>query len=92
MHRSYRALLKQNGARKLAEKISGINYPVRRPNAAFSDPKDNQIGPKAPLSAIWRAITRTQIVFAPRSSHVAYSSNTRGTKATRPEAVPRSKR
>ncbi|WP_058322262.1 murein L,D-transpeptidase family protein [Sinorhizobium sp. GL28] len=38
MHRSYRALLKQNGAQKLAEKISGINYPVSRPDAALSDP------------------------------------------------------
>lgn len=38
MHPIFRALLKQNGSEKLAAKVSEINYPVSRPEAALSDP------------------------------------------------------
>ena len=38
MHPSFRALLKENGAKKLAAKISNIEYPVSRPEAALADP------------------------------------------------------
>lgn len=38
MHSSFRALLKQNGADKLAQKISTIKYPISRPDAALADP------------------------------------------------------
>ncbi|WP_183897271.1 L,D-transpeptidase family protein [Rhizobium skierniewicense] len=38
MHPSFRALLKKDGAEKLAARISGINYPVSRPDAALADP------------------------------------------------------
>ncbi|KNY31073.1 murein L,D-transpeptidase [Agrobacterium genomosp. 3 str. CIP 111-78] len=38
MHPSFRALLKKDGADKLAEKISTIKYPVSRPDAALADP------------------------------------------------------
>jgi murein L,D-transpeptidase YafK len=38
MHSSFRELLKQNGADKLAQKISTINYPISRPAAALADP------------------------------------------------------
>lgn len=38
MHRSFRALLKQYGAEKLAGKVSDIDYPISRPDAALSDP------------------------------------------------------
>jgi len=38
MHPSFRALLKKNGAEKLAASISGIKYPVSRPEAALADP------------------------------------------------------
>ncbi len=38
MHPSFRALLKKDGAEKLAERISGIKYPVSRPDAALADP------------------------------------------------------
>ncbi|TDW33562.1 hypothetical protein EV128_105296 [Rhizobium azibense] len=37
MHPSFRALLKQSGPKKLAEKISNIDYPVSRPDAALAD-------------------------------------------------------
>lgn len=40
MHPSFRALLKQNGDVKLAEKVSNIKYPVSRPAAALADPFD----------------------------------------------------
>ncbi|MBB3963279.1 L,D-transpeptidase family protein [Rhizobium metallidurans] len=40
MHPSFRALLKQNGAEKLAARISTIKYPVSRPEAALADPYD----------------------------------------------------
>lgn len=38
MHPSFRALLKKDGAEKLAARISGIKYPVSRPDAALADP------------------------------------------------------
>ncbi|MBU1312820.1 L,D-transpeptidase family protein [Agrobacterium tumefaciens] len=38
MHSSFRALLKKDGPEKLAERISGIKYPVSRPDAALADP------------------------------------------------------
>jgi murein L,D-transpeptidase YafK len=38
MHPSFRALLKKNGPEKLAASISGIKYPVSRPDAALADP------------------------------------------------------
>ena len=38
MHPSFRALLKKNGPEKLAAIISGIKYPVSRPEAALADP------------------------------------------------------
>ncbi|ANH09103.1 MAG TPA: murein L,D-transpeptidase family protein [Shinella sp.] len=38
MHPSFRALLKKQGASKLAEDISIIKYPVSRPEAALADP------------------------------------------------------
>jgi murein L,D-transpeptidase YafK len=38
MHPSFRALLKKQGATKLAEDISIIKYPVSRPEAALPDP------------------------------------------------------
>ncbi|WP_425348589.1 hypothetical protein [Pararhizobium arenae] len=40
MHPSFRALLKQKGAKKLAASISGIKYPISRPEAALADPFD----------------------------------------------------
>ncbi|QRM44631.1 murein L,D-transpeptidase family protein [Rhizobium sp. BG4] len=42
MHPSFRALLKENGAKKLAAKISNIDYPVSRPEAALADPYDGK--------------------------------------------------
>jgi murein L,D-transpeptidase YafK len=42
MHPSFRALLKQNGDVKLAEKVSDIKYPVSRPEAALADPFDGK--------------------------------------------------
>ncbi|MFJ6322085.1 MULTISPECIES: hypothetical protein [unclassified Rhizobium] len=42
MHPSFRALLKQNGNIKLAEKVSSIKYPVSRPTAALADPFDGK--------------------------------------------------
>jgi murein L,D-transpeptidase YafK len=38
MHPSFRTLLKQNGAEKLAARISNTKYPVSRPEAALVDP------------------------------------------------------
>lgn len=38
MHPSFRALLKKDGADKLAARISSIKYPVSRPDAALADP------------------------------------------------------
>ncbi|PZU88605.1 MAG: hypothetical protein DI528_04480 [Shinella sp.] len=38
MHPSFRALLKKNGANKMAAIISSIKYPVSRPDAALADP------------------------------------------------------
>ncbi|WP_313608817.1 murein L,D-transpeptidase family protein [Rhizobium sp.] len=38
MHPSFRSLLKKEGADKLAARISGIKYPVSRPEAALADP------------------------------------------------------
>ena len=38
MHPSFRALLKENGDTKLAEKVSDIKYPISRPAAALADP------------------------------------------------------
>jgi len=38
MHPSFRSLLKKNGPEKLAASISGIKYPVSRPDAALADP------------------------------------------------------
>lgn len=38
MHPSFRALLKKEGAKKLAASISGIKYPISRPEAALADP------------------------------------------------------
>lgn len=38
MHPSFRVLLEKNGADKLAARISGIKYPVSRPEAALADP------------------------------------------------------
>lgn len=38
MHPSFRSLLKKDGADKLAARISGIKYPVSRPEAALADP------------------------------------------------------
>ncbi|ULJ75238.1 L,D-transpeptidase family protein [Rhizobium gallicum] len=42
MHPSFRALLKQNGPKKLAEKISNIDYPVSQPDAALADPYEKE--------------------------------------------------
>ncbi|MGE8107065.1 hypothetical protein ACQKP1_25605 [Allorhizobium sp. NPDC080224] len=38
MHPTFRALLKENGADKLAQKVSSIKYPISRPEAAMADP------------------------------------------------------
>lgn len=38
MHPSFRSLLKKQGATKMAEAVSGIRYPVSRPEAALADP------------------------------------------------------
>lgn len=38
MHPSFRSLLKKKGPEKLAASISGIKYPVSRPDAALADP------------------------------------------------------
>ena len=38
MHPSFRALLKNNGAKSMAEKVSGTKYPISRPEAALADP------------------------------------------------------
>ncbi len=38
MHSNFRALLKKNGADKLAASTSRIKYPVSRPDAALADP------------------------------------------------------
>lgn len=38
MHPSFRALLKKEGADRLAAKISTIKYPISRPDAALADP------------------------------------------------------
>ncbi|WP_052642685.1 MULTISPECIES: L,D-transpeptidase family protein [Pseudorhizobium] len=38
MHPSFRTLLEKNGPEKLAASISGIKYPVSRPEAALADP------------------------------------------------------
>jgi len=38
MHPSFRQLLKRDGPEKLASRISGIKYPVSRPEAALADP------------------------------------------------------
>ncbi|APG94081.1 exported protein (plasmid) [Sinorhizobium americanum] len=40
MHPTFRALLKENGAAKLAAKISTTKYPISRPDAALADPYD----------------------------------------------------
>ncbi|MBX5132676.1 murein L,D-transpeptidase [Rhizobium lentis] len=42
MHPSFRALLKENGDIKLAEKVSVIKYPISRPAAALADPFDGR--------------------------------------------------
>ncbi|MGO6847392.1 murein L,D-transpeptidase [Rhizobium ruizarguesonis] len=42
MHPSFRALLKENGDVKLAEKVSVIKYPISRPVAALADPFDGR--------------------------------------------------
>lgn len=42
MHPSFRALLKENGDVKLAEKVSVIKYPISRPVAALADPFDGK--------------------------------------------------
>jgi hypothetical protein len=39
---SFRALLKENGDVKLAEKVSVIKYPISRPVAALADPFDGR--------------------------------------------------
>ncbi|WP_245423412.1 L,D-transpeptidase family protein [Rhizobium subbaraonis] len=38
MHPSFRALLKQQGPKRMAAKVSGTKYPVSRPEAALADP------------------------------------------------------
>ncbi len=38
MHPSFRALLRKFGETKLAERVSGIKYPISRPEAALADP------------------------------------------------------
>jgi murein L,D-transpeptidase YafK len=38
MHFTFRTLLRKNGEKKLAAKVSQINYPVSRPAAALADP------------------------------------------------------
>lgn len=38
MNPKFRTLLKNNGAVRLAEKVSQIAYPVSRPEAALADP------------------------------------------------------
>ncbi|WP_233123928.1 L,D-transpeptidase family protein [Agrobacterium vaccinii] len=38
MHPSFRALLKNNGPKSMAEKVSGTKYPISRPEAALADP------------------------------------------------------
>jgi murein L,D-transpeptidase YafK len=42
MHPSFRALLKAQGAKKLAASISGTKYPISRPDAALADPFDGR--------------------------------------------------
>ena len=41
MHPSFRTLLKQQGAKGLAARISRTKYPVSRPDAALADPYDD---------------------------------------------------
>lgn len=38
MHPSFRSILKNQGATKMAKSVSGISYPVSRPEAALADP------------------------------------------------------
>lgn len=38
MHPSFRALLKNNGPKSMAAKVSGTKYPISRPEAALADP------------------------------------------------------
>ncbi len=38
MHSTFRAFLKKQGAGELAKRVSGIQYPVSRPEAALADP------------------------------------------------------
>ncbi len=38
MHPSFRALLKNDGAKSMAAKVSGTKYPISRPDAALADP------------------------------------------------------
>lgn len=38
MHASFRTLLRRNGEKKLAAKVSGIAYPISRPSDALADP------------------------------------------------------
>jgi hypothetical protein len=38
MHPSFRAILKNNGAKSMAAKVSGTKYPISRPEAALADP------------------------------------------------------
>lgn len=52
MHPSFRALLKKNGANKMAASISGIKYPVSRPDAALADP---YAGP-----SIWKPVAKPE--------------------------------
>ncbi|WP_275782696.1 L,D-transpeptidase family protein [Pararhizobium gei] len=42
MHPSFRALLKQKGAKQLAASISATKYPISRPDAALADPFDGR--------------------------------------------------
>lgn len=54
MHPSFRELLKKKGPEKLAASISGIKYPVSRPEAALADPfqgaRKRTAGPVANVS------------------------------------------
>jgi len=38
MHQSFRALLKNSGAKDMAGRVSGTKYPISRPEAALADP------------------------------------------------------
>lgn len=38
MHPSFRAILKNNGPKTMAAKVSGTKYPISRPDAALADP------------------------------------------------------